>query len=69
MLKVEEPKKARKMSTTSIKASEQSEIHKISLSKREEEVEVSCKSYFSYIFFNKLNYFLFPLTILVFLIA
>ena len=52
-----------------VKSSEPSEHHKISQSRKEEEVAITWRSYTSYIFFNKINYVLFPLTLLLFLSA
>ena len=42
-------------------------IHKISGNKKEENVEVTCQTYTSYIFLSKINYFLFPLSVFLFL--
>lgn len=42
---------------------------KISVTKKEENISVSCQSYLNYIFFSRKNYFLFPITIILFLLA
>ena len=62
-LKVQEIRK-RKNSMISDHVSERDTVHKLSAVKKEESVEVTCKSYVEYIFFSKINYFLFPLSVL-----
>ena len=60
--------KKRKTSMNSDKDSEKEE-NKISGTKKEENITVTWRSYFTYIFFSKTNYILFPITILTFLIG
>ena len=47
--------------------SDKDSVHKIAAAKKEENVSVNCKTYTDYIFFSKINYFLFPLSIFFFL--
>ena len=46
--------------------SDKDSVHKIAATKKEENVSVNCKTYTDYIFFSKINYFLFPLSIFFF---
>ena len=60
--------KKRKTSIKTDKDSEKGE-NKISVSKKEENITVTWRSYLNYIFFSKTNYLLFPVTILTFLLG
>ena len=55
------------LSEHSIISEVQDNKQKISLNKKEDSVSVSLMTYFRFIGFSKANYFLFPLTILLYL--
>ena len=49
------------------KDSDAATVHKISGTKKEEKVSVNCQTYTSYIFLSKINFFLFPFSVFLFL--
>ena len=59
--------KKRKSSMAEKELSNKESVHKISGTKKEENVSVTCQTYTNYIFFSKVNYFLFPVTVFFFI--
>lgn len=57
------------MSLQTIKTEEKSEKPKIGQALREEDVDVTCSTYKNFISLSRTNYFLFPLTIIAFLVS